>query len=103
MTNGRETVVQSHEVEIYDSIIKNLVNLIEEAKDTIEVQAIGSIVDNLSALRDSIRAPYHNANYALAGCQPSAVDSDGRATHWVPDMDFGSVPMVTNSLFTNRY
>ena len=57
MSNSGQERAQSHETEIYESIIENLLGLIGEAKEKGEVEAIGSIVDNLSALRDSIGGP----------------------------------------------
>lgn len=57
MSNSGQERAQSHETEIYESIMENLVSLIGEARESIEVEAIGSIVDNLSALRDSMSGP----------------------------------------------
>ena len=102
MSSSIEARVLSPEVEFYESIIQNLVGLMGEAIETSEVEVIGSIVDNLSALRDSMSGPQRNVSYSLTGRQPDAIDLDGRVTHWVPDMDFGSVPVVTNSLLTNH-
>jgi hypothetical protein len=58
MSNSGQARVQSHEAEIYESIMKNLVSLIGESGERNEVEAIGSILDNLSALRDSVSGPY---------------------------------------------
>lgn len=57
MSNSGQGRAQSHEKEIYESILENLVSLIGEAREIIEVEAIGSILDNLSALRDFMSAP----------------------------------------------
>ena len=57
MSNSGQARAQSHETEIYESIMENLVSLIGEARESIEVEAIGSILDNLSALRDSMSGP----------------------------------------------
>lgn len=102
MSSSGEARVLSHEVEIYESIIENLVSLMGEAREACEVEAIGSIVDNLSDLRDSTRAPYRNANYSLTGRQADAIDLDGRATPRALDREFSSVPAATNSLLTNH-
>ncbi len=57
MSNSGQERAQSHETEIYESIMENLVSLIGEARESIEVEAIRSILDNLSALRDSMNGP----------------------------------------------
>jgi hypothetical protein len=101
MSSSGKARVPSHEVEIYESIIENLVSLMGEARETSEVEAIGTIVDNLSDLRDSIGGPQRNVSYSLTGHQPDAIDLDGRATLWALDRDFNSVPAVTNSLLAN--
>ena len=102
MSGSGKARVPSHEVEIYESIIENLVSLMGEAKGNGEVEAIGSIVDNLSDLRDSIGGPQRNVIYSLTGHQPDAIDLDGRATPWALDREFSSVPAVTNSLLANH-
>ena len=102
MSSSIEARGLSPEVQFYESIIENLVSLMGEAKENGEVDAIGSIVDNLSSLRDSISGPQRNVSYALAGRQPDAIDLDGRATPWALNREFSSVPVVTNSLLTNQ-
>ena len=102
MSSSIEARVLNPEVEFYESIIENLVSLMGEAIETSEVEAIGSIVDNLSALRDSMSGPQRNVSYSLTGRQPDAIDLDGRATPWALDREFSSVPAVTNSLLTNH-
>ena len=102
MSSSIEARVLSPEVEFYESIIQNLVGLMGEAIETSEVEVIGSIVDNLSALRDSMSGPQRNVSYSLAGRQPDAIDLDGRVTPWALNREFSSVPVVTNSLLANH-
>jgi hypothetical protein len=102
MSSSVEARMLSPEVEFYESIIENLVSLLGEAIETREVEAIVSIVDNLSALRDSISGPQHNVSYSLTGRQPDAIDLDGRAIPWALDREFSSVSVVTNSLLSNH-
>ena len=102
MSSSIEARGLSPEVQFYESIIENLVSLMGEAKENGEVDAIGSIVDNLSSLRDSISGPQRNVSYALVGRQPDAIDLDGRATPWALNREFSSVPVVTNSLLMNH-
>jgi hypothetical protein len=73
-----------------------------EAIEIREVEAIGSIVDNLSALHNSISGPQRNVSYSLAGRQPDTIDLDGRATPWALNREFSSIPVVTNSLPANH-
>ena len=102
MSKSIEARGLSPNVEFYESIIENLMSLMGEAIETREVEAIGSIVDNLSALRDSMSGPQRNVSYSLTGRQPDAIDLDGRATPWALNREFSSGPVVTNSLLANH-
>lgn len=102
MSSSIQARVLSPEVEFYESIIENLVSLMGGAIEIREVEAIGSIVDNLSALHNSISGPQRNVSYSLAGRQADAIDLDGRGTPWALNREFSSIPVVTNSLPANH-
>ncbi|MCJ7808441.1 MAG: hypothetical protein MUP73_07120 [Dehalococcoidia bacterium] len=102
MFSSIEARVLSPEEEFYESIIDNLMSLMGETIETGEVEAIVSIVDNLSALRDFMSGPQHNVSYSLTGRQSDAIDLDGRVAPWALNREFSSVPVVTNSLLTNH-
>jgi hypothetical protein len=102
MSGSIEARVLSQEVQFYESIIENLVSLMGETIETSEVEAIVSIVDNLSALRDSMSGPQCNGSYSSTGRQADAIDLDGRTTPWAFNREFSSVPVVTNSLLANH-
>ena len=102
MSSSVEARGLSPEMEFYENIIENLMSLMGEAIETREVEAIGYIVDNLSALRHSMSGPQHNVSYSSTGRQPDAIDLDGRVAPWALNRESGSVPVVANSLLTNH-
>jgi hypothetical protein len=102
MSSSIKARVINPEVQFYESIIENLVSLMGEAMETREVEAIGSIVDNLSTLRDSLSGSQRNVSYSLTGRQPDALNLDGRVTPWALNREFSSGPVVTNSLLANH-